>query len=191
MSESSSLFPAQRSQQVYEYLFLIYLKEIEKDVVTLKNRLSHSVGDGYPGHKSTPHISLFNISSSEQMDHMLQLMNISWMPAFEVEVKGFDYYKHGQNSRTLYVNIKKKDGIVYLQKWLAEFFHLKKHAYEPYITLGRTLPIAQFEKVWEDIKGITFERLFTCDRLVVLKRKQQKEQPLKWGPYREIMLASN
>ncbi|MEQ9375224.1 MAG: 2'-5' RNA ligase family protein [Imperialibacter sp.] len=191
MSESSSLFPAQRSQQVFEYLFLIHLKEIEKDVVALKDRVFNAIGSRYAGHHSTPHISLFNISSTDQMDHMLELMNISWMPSFQVDVNGFDYYSHGQKSRTLYVNIERKDSIVYLQKWLANFFRLRKHSYDPHITLGRTIPIDLFEKAWDDIKTLRFQKSFTCDRLVVLKRKQQKEEPLKWGPYREIILASN
>lgn len=191
MSEGSSFFPAQRSQQMFEYLFLIHLKEIEMDIVGLKDRLFNVIGEKYAGLQSTPHISLFNISSTDQMGHMLELMNISWMPSFRVDVNGFDYYAYGQKSRTIYVNIEKKQSIVYLQKWLADFFRLRKHSYDPHIAIGRTIPPDLFEKAWDDLRGLRFQKTFTCDRLVVLKRKQHKERIEKWEPYREIMLASN
>lgn len=191
MGESSSLFPPRRSQQVFEYLFLIELNEIEKDVQELKSYLFDLIGGKYPSYKSKSHITLFNISSSDQMDHMLELLNISWMPSFQINVNGFDYYSHGQQSRTIYLNIEEKGSIVYLQKWLADFFKLRRHAYEPHITLGRTIPVVQFEKAWSDLKSLTFRRVFTVDKLVVLKRKRQTETPLRWEPYRQLPLGSN
>jgi len=191
MSESSSKFPAQQDRQVFEYLFLIPLNGIHREVTELKDHLFHLVGGNYPGYKSTPHITLFNIASSSQMDLVLERLNVTWMPPFQIKVKGFDYYEHGQKSRSIYLNIEKKQTIVYLQSWLSDFFLLRKHAFDPHITIGRTLPVNTFEKVWSDIRSMRFERAMNCNKLIILKRRQQTTHPEKWERYREILLGSN
>ncbi len=191
MGESSSRFPARQSEQIFEYLFVIALEGVKKEVAEVKHHLYNLLEGTYPGYKSTPHITLFNISSDERMNNILELLNISWMPPFKIRIKGFDYYQHGQKSRTLYLNIENKQSIVYLQKWLTHFFRLRKHTYDPHITIGRTLPVPMFDKAWQNIKEISFDRELVCDQLVILKRKQQLQHPEKWEEFKSIPLGVN
>lgn len=191
MDESSSRFPAKQSEQIFEYLFVIGLEDVKKEVVQLKRQLFDVLEDNYPGYKSTPHITLFNIASDERMNDILAFLNISWMPSFDIRLKGFDYYQHGQKSRTIYVNIEDKQSIIYMQHWLADFFRLKAHHYDPHVTIGRTFPISKFEKAWKVFRGITFEKKLMCQRITVLRRKQQSGMPLRWEEFRSIPLGIN
>ena len=191
MGESSARFPAKKSEQLFEYLFVISLDGAKKEVAGIKNHLFNLLEGNYPGYRSNPHITLFNISSDERMSDILNLLHISWMPSFKIRLKGFDYYLHGQKSRTIYLNIENKTSIVYLQKWLAEFFRLKEHSYDPHITIGRTLPVPVFDKVWDDFRQLTFDHELVCDELLILKRKQQLQAQAPWEIFKKLSLGAN
>jgi 2'-5' RNA ligase len=142
-------------------------------VSSLKRHVRKAIGHGFQDEFSTAHISLFQYTDrAESILYDADQLLTALLP-FEIYVKGFGTFKHGDN-KTIYLQIECKTPIANLAKVLGgeEIVH--------HITIARNLEPDDFAKAWERLQCISYSNYFKCNAITVLKR-----EPNRWNRYLE------
>ncbi len=154
-------------------------QQVQIFVSNLKRHVHQAIGHGFQDEFSTAHISLFRYTDrAKGIRHDDDQLLASLLP-FEIDVKGFGVFKHGDN-KTIYLQIEYKTPIADLANVLGG------EAIVPHITIARNLEPNDFEKAWESLQNISYNNYFKCNTLTVLKR-----EPNRWNRYLELPLGKN
>jgi 2'-5' RNA ligase len=148
-------------------------------VSSLKRHVRKAIGHGFQDEFSTAHISLFQYTDrAESIIYDADQLLAALLP-FEIHVKGFGIFKHGDN-RTIYLQIEYKTPISDLAKVLGG------EEIVPHITIARNLEPDDFAKAWESLQSISYSNYFKCNNVTVLKR-----EPNRWNRYLELPIGKN
>ena len=162
---------------VHQYFLIISPpNEIKSKVKSLKYKLHRAVGLSDYNLFSVPHISLMSFHTmrpvNERFFQALQQL-FSKNHSFEIDLNGFYYFEHGNESNTIYVKIENSFQIVKVYHELHTLLGLRVREYVPHLTVARTVSRNRFHKSYDLIKQHHFSEKFTCNQVTVLERKLQ------------------
>ncbi|MVN91215.1 2'-5' RNA ligase family protein [Mucilaginibacter aquatilis] len=160
-----------------DYLFLLEPSEdVKNQIKHYKLKACEYIGT-YPGVKGTAHVSLCYIE--RQKPHIVTTAINSFrnkvygMPPVKLQVDGFSFFLHGNNSATIYAAIKptqKTDNwFALLNKQLNV-----KATITPHITVTKAIPVDDFYKLWPHIRSVEYKDSFVVDKLTILARETFK-----------------
>lgn len=178
-----TLFPLTELQ---DYFVLISpTDEVKKETKKLKNKLYKIIGRTTENEYSVAHISLFK-AKFERDNHLLEKLKkaLADLKPFAVSTNEAEVFSHGATKKTVYLKIENPKPIQALFESIGEEFKFKKEIV-PHLTIEQNLPIADFEKIENDLNAFNYKSEWICDRITVLKRN-----PIK-GTYKlmeEILL---
>ena len=154
-------------------------QQVQIFVSNLKRQVRHAIGHEFQEEFSTAHISLFKYTDkTENILHDTDQLLAALLP-FEIYVKGFSAFKHGDN-RTIYLQIEYKTPIADLANVL------RGEEIMPHLIIARNLESDDFEKAWESLQSISYSNYFKCNTITVLKR-----EPNRWNRYLELPIGKN
>jgi 2'-5' RNA ligase len=162
---------------VHQYFFIISPPDaIKSKVKSLKYKLHKAVGLSDYNLHSVPHISLMSFHTmrpvNERFFNALQQL-FSDNNTFDVDLNGFEYFEHGEESNTIYVKIENSYQIVKVYHELHRLLGLSVRSFVPHLTVARTMSRARFNKSYEMIKQHSFTEKFSCSQVTILERKLQ------------------
>jgi len=96
--------------------------------------------------------------------------DISQVEPIELKIKGFGYFKHGKDSRTIYAAIELNE------ETMAWFDHLKtilkiKGKITPHITIAKSITADLFAKLWPYFEKIDLNYSFIPEYITILTRE--------------------
>jgi len=158
------LFPP---PELNDYLVVISpTLEIKKETKKLNTKLNKMIGNEGTHYA---HISLFN-QAWEEDKHLLERLRkaLSDVNAFPVTINGVDVFSHGTKKKTVYLKVENPKPIQQLYEACKSELKLKKD-FTPHLTIEKNIPIANFEKIQNDLNIFNHQCEWTCDRITVLK----------------------
>lgn len=164
------LFPP---PQLTEYFVLLSpSEEIKKETTKLKKKLYKMIGRETENSKSVAHISLFK-TKWEHDKHVLERVrkSISEQKEFSVSINGTDVYDHGTKAKTLYLKVENPKPIQSLYEAFKEEFKIK-NGFNPHLTIEQNIPLADFEKIQENLDVFNYKNEWICDKVTILKKKE-------------------
>lgn len=167
-----TLFPLTELQ---DYFVLISpTDEIKAETKKLKNKLYKIIGRKTENEYSVAHISLFK-TKYEIDNHILEKLKkaLADVKPFTISTNEVDVFSHGTTKKTLYLKIENPKPIQALFETIGEEFKFKKEIL-PHLTIEQNLPIADFEKIENDLTAFNYKSEWTCDRITVLKMNPKK-----------------
>jgi 2'-5' RNA ligase len=90
------------------------------------------------------------------------------LPPLEADINGFAYFDQ-QDTQTIYAKLATTPQNKLWFKLLRKFF--SANAFEPHITITRSIPNADFKKLWPYFKDKPFNAKMTIDHLTILRRE--------------------
>ncbi len=168
-----------------EYKIMIHPGEkIAGEVVTFKNLLAEQCGSFKALH-SVPHITLGSFQlDTEREDLLIKYLDkfSSSLTPFRVSVSDFGFFDAVANQGVAFLSIQNKEPIVQLQTLLNVVLKIdvrvqKKHLMKttvPHITIGRGLSSEKLNKSKELFSAQKFASDFSVDKLILLKRNEDK-----------------
>jgi 2'-5' RNA ligase len=171
-------------QSVQELFFMIAPPpHIMSDVSVLKDDVQYLIGKKFDDRFSKGHFSLFKYDDDHHLDDMIDFVEskaIDFKP-FNVFLKDFSVIYTG-SKRTIYMDIINKYPIQEIfEKTVREDIN-----FTPHLTIAKNLSDADFLKCWPYLKSLHYSQHFTCDRITVLARLENR-----WVPYRNIKFGVN
>jgi len=162
-----SLFPP---PELTEYFILIAPpEEIKKETKKIKARLYKIIGNTTDNQYTVAHISLFK-TAWEKDSHILERLkkSLSDVNSFAVSVNGVDVFSHGTKKKTVYLKVENPKPILQLYEAFKTEIKLNK-GFTPHLTIEKNIPIADFEKIQNDLSSFNHQCEWICDRITVLK----------------------
>ena len=157
--------------ELQEYFILIAPSdEVKGETRKLKNKLYKIIGRKTENEYAIAHISLFK-TRYERDAHVLEKLKkaLADVRPFAVATGEADVFSHGATKKTLYLKIENPKPIQALFETLGEEFKFKKEIL-PHLTLEKSLPVADFEKIGTDLSAFHYKSEWLCDRITVLRR---------------------
>ncbi|MDR6967721.1 2'-5' RNA ligase [Flavobacterium arsenatis] len=160
------LFPP---PELKDYLVVISAPiEIHNEIKKINDKLHKIIASKEKG-RFKAHITLFN-SAWEQDNHLLERLKkvISDANSFPVLINGVDIFSNGTKKKTVYLKIENPKPIQKLYEAFRTELKIKKE-FTPHLTIEKNLPIADFEKIQNDLSSFNHQCEWVCDRITVLK----------------------
>ena len=164
------LFPP---PQLTEYFVLLSpSEEIKKETTKLKKKLYKMIGRETENSKSVAHISLFK-TKWEHDKHVLERVRKSMadQKEFAVSINGTNSYNHGTKAKTLYLKVENPKPIQSLYEAFKEEFKIK-NGFNPHLTIEQNIPLADFEKIQDNLDVFNYKNEWICDNVTILKKKE-------------------
>jgi hypothetical protein len=105
-----------------------------------------------------------------------------------IKLKGFGYFEHGPNQRTIYARIVMTEETKYWFDYVKQVF-LIKGEFNPHVTIARKISTESFNKLWPYFKDFNFEDSFQIDFLTVLSKEAGKKY-LGYQIYKQIPFST-
>ena len=158
------LFPP---PELNDYLIVVSPPlEIKKETKKLNDKLNKMIGT-----KSThnAHISLFS-QAWEKDNHLLERLKkaIADVKSFPVSLNGVEVFSHGTKKKTVYLKVENPKPIQQLYEACKSELKIRKE-FVPHLTIEKNIPIADFEKIQNDLGMFNHQCEWTCDRITVLR----------------------
>ncbi len=155
-----------------DYLIVLSPPEnIISDVKKLKDFSFGHIGE-YESHFSKAHITVQPWPRKKQVwiEPLLPKLvrDLQSLPPVELQIKGFDFFDQ-LDSQTIYAKLVSTPATKLWFKQLRKFFNTP--AFEPHITIARSLPPEQFKALWPYFKNLKWDTQFRIDQLTVLRRE--------------------
>lgn len=150
-----------------DYLIVVSTPpEVKKETKKLNAKLNKMIG-GESNHNA--HISLFT-QAWEQDKHLLERLKkaLADVSSFPVSINGVDVFSHGTKKKTVYLKVENPKPLQQLYEACKSELKLKKD-YTPHLTIEKNIPIADFEKIQNDLSLFNHQSEWICDRITVLK----------------------
>lgn len=119
----------------------------------------------------------------------LMAKRLSTMPAIELQINGFNYFNHGQTSKTIYAVIERTARTDNWFKLLEKQIGIKVKNFVPQIAIAKNIPLNCFNKLWPSFENTLFSETFKIDSLTVLHRETYVEY-CEWRVYKELFFAN-
>ncbi|WP_295117251.1 2'-5' RNA ligase family protein [uncultured Chitinophaga sp.] len=162
-----------KEEALYDYLLVINPDaQTAGDVSRFKGLIANEIGS-YTGLHSKAHISLFRSEFPDRYeDTFTTLLErlANELSGFTIYTSRIDYFKHGEQKRTIYVNVANPKPLEELHRRILQLFELKVNSFKPHITLARAIPTASFNQVYPHFENKLFVRSFHCQSFILLKR---------------------
>ena len=111
------------------------------------------------------------------------------MPPFELHIKGFDFFEHGQAAKTIYAVIERSARTDNWFKLLQKQMGIKLRRFVPHIVIAKNLPVTTFDKLWPNFVGRAWSETFIASQLTILHRDTFVEY-CEWKVYKELFFAN-
>lgn len=171
MQEQLSLFEEER----FEYFFLIYPDaKTDREVRSYKRSLNELIPLSTENLWSVPHLSLFKWQVNAGMDDFIVRKSteaLAGIGGFNVRMGGVDVYTHGPDKRSLVLKVDNADSVKALNRSLLREFHFRELVWQPHITIARSVPTAEFNKLGYKFGPYNYKGEFYCDKVSILKKK--------------------
>lgn len=171
MNDQLNLFEEER----FEYFFLIQPdQKTDKEVRSYKMTLNDAIALSKENLWSVPHLSLFKWQVNGVNDNYIiektskALKNV---PGFKVKLGGVDIYTHGPSKRSLVLKVDNPDPIRAVNRSLVNEFHFQEHAIQPHITIARSIPVNEFNKLGYRFNQFNYKGEFYCNKISILKKR--------------------
>lgn len=160
-------------------------ERIIRDISLLKKSCAKHIGI-FPALYSKAHISL--IKSGEEISVPRQSIfiyeqffrmiahRVAQIESVKLDIKGFNFFTHGQKSRTIYAELNLSPEIMNWFEILKDVLRIDKPV-TPHITIAKAVPIKDFEKLWPFFEKIEYRDSFIPDCLTVLTREIGNKLP--------------
>lgn len=172
----STTLKLQRS--VHELYFMIAPPpHILSDISVLKDDVQYLIGRKFEDRFSRGYIPLFKYED-EHVGDMISFVRdkANAFNPFNIFIKDFGVFYNG-TKRTIYMDVVNK----YPIRDIFEKIVKKEPEYIPSITLAKNLTDEDFLKSMPYLKSLRYSQHFTCDRITVLARAENK-----WVHYQDI-----
>lgn len=171
MQEQLSLFEEER----FEYFFLIQPDPgTDRAVRSYKQVLNETIPLSSENLWSVPHLSLFKWQVNSGMDDYIIRKTteaLSGAGGFVVRMGGLDIYTHGPDKRSLVLRVDNPDAVKTLNRSLIREFQLREFVWQPHITIARSIPTTDFNKLGYKFNQFNYKGEFYCNKVVILKKK--------------------
>ncbi|MET3874806.1 2'-5' RNA ligase [Chitinophaga sp. OAE865] len=170
------LFPPDSiPSKMVSYFIIISPPQNITDAVKL---LEHELYNLIPGAKSDQflkaHISLLKLNCEEADTEIIKLVKkaveICGLARFEIELNGYDIFRHGYTSDSLVLKIRYPYPITELHKWLFNAFKPKHKPQKitPHLTIVKDIPHNKLNGI--NLSGFDYHHSFLCDKITILKK---------------------
>ncbi|MBW8684836.1 2'-5' RNA ligase family protein [Chitinophaga rhizophila] len=160
-------------ETLYDYLLVVSPgTHITNDVTALKQLVARELGM-YGSRLSQANISLFRSVFPErfQEEFINMLENIARKQSgFTLYTSKFDHFQHGEDKRTIYVNVANPKPLVELHKRILHEFDIKPGTFKPHITVARAIATSEFDRVYDHFHNQVFVRSFQCKSFMLLRK---------------------
>lgn len=157
------------------FLLITPSSKVISDVIQFKLIVKKLLGRSYRSLHSVPHLTLLQFEDIHNESKLFDYDRmVSRVAPFNIHIDGFGAF---QRNGTLYLKTVFDDET----RRLAAV--LRKSAIVPHITIARRLAPHDIEHVWNYFRQITYRHSFRCDRVTVLKRKNER-----WHSHAELWL---
>jgi hypothetical protein len=165
------------------FLLLSPSPSITRYVSELKSRVHDILGHDYEGCNSLAHISVWMRYLNHAENFLYSVEDkMRMVNPFIIGVKNLNVFHHGPNQRTIYLEVVNKTPACELWEKLVG----QEKDFTPHITIARNLSLEEFDKVWSELKDVSYSDYFRCDRLTVLRWKDNK-----WNHHIDIPFSNN
>ncbi len=176
-----------------DYLLIIPLAEdIVSKFIYFKLKAWELIGD-FPSLHSKAHITInhdHNIQSfifEEKLAYYQRKLPL--INAFEIRVCGFDFFKHSQNSYTVYAKVNVDTTMkTTLHRFTRTFS--KGTIQTPHITIAKEISKEKYEILWQYFKNLKYDSFFYADKITILETPTRKFYNLPMRLKTEIGLLS-
>jgi 2'-5' RNA ligase len=156
-----------------DYMMLLSPPEqVNHEIKRYKQASAKHIGEFESMH-SKAHISICMADRQKTfiIEPSLQRMaqKLSTIPPIVLHIRGFDFFKHGDKSMTIYARIDQTDAVKKWFKLLLQSINIKV-SLTPHITIARNIPAHQFEVLWPYFAKAQYNDVFKIDGLTILKR---------------------
>lgn len=167
------------SDEIHEYFFLIQPdQKTDKEVRLYKRIVNSSIHLSKENLFSVPHLSLFKWTTSSTVDDYIiektekALKNKG---GFNVKLDGLEVYAHGNIRRSMVLKVKNPLPIEQVNRSLTSEFRFKPHKIRPHISIVRSIPVNDFEKI-SPLEQFDYKGEFACNKITVLKKVIGQDQ---------------
>lgn len=172
MGNQLSLF---EKPNLVEYFFLLTPpKEILDDVREIKAKIHSRIKLSPETLQSKAHISLLEFPQMNRTEEqIIEKSNRLFrdMQSFGVQMHGFGIFYHGRDKRTVYVKVKDSGPIQQMYTLLAGELKLKSEKFTPHLTIVRSIPAHELERIEDDLMNYEYANEFLCEKITLLKRE--------------------
>jgi 2'-5' RNA ligase len=156
------------------FLLLSPPSEVVADVSSFKEDVRSLVGHKYRSFHSIAHLTLFQYFDFHNESKLYKYEEqVSNFPQFEIKLRDFSAF---EKNGTIYLNIEYGGNVCSLAETLG-------YSIKPHITIARGLTPRDFDLVWSHFKEMSYNYLFTCSSVTVLKRLKGR-----WAPHMDLHL---
>jgi len=145
---------------------------IEKEVFGFKQEIGSIIGN-FPSIHSKAHLTVCYIPYKEEyyINTIISFLEnrFSDIPPVELNIRGFNYFSQGNNTKTIYAAIESSNSI---KMWFNELNkHIKiKSTFTPHVTIARSTDDERHRLLWPKFKNLEFNDSFTPTGITVLVR---------------------
>ncbi len=134
---------------------------------------AHIIGS-YESMHSKAHISIKNLVRQKPFMAEPEILSLKkhfkQVPPVLLTINSFDFFKHGEEYRTIYAKITSTPAIAEWFKILKRHLHIKNYLV-PHITVARNIDKPAFDKLWPGFKEAKWAESFWIKELTVLQRE--------------------
>lgn len=161
-------------EEGYEYFFLIQPDaKLDREVRSYKRLLNEKITLSDDNLYAVPHLSLFKWQVNTSMDqYIIQKTTeaLHSLGGFMIRLGGVDVFTHGPEKRSLVLKVDNAETVKGLSRSLIHTFKFREHNWQPHITIARSIPTADFNKLNYKFNQFNYKGEFYCDRVVILKK---------------------
>jgi 2'-5' RNA ligase len=176
-----------------DYLMIISPPDHIKKQVSRYKRASVNIIGQFKGMHSIAHITITNQHRCKPFlaqPAILQMeKQLSSLHPVELQIKGFNFFKHGTTSMTIYAVIEPTGLNAGWFKLLKKQMGIKVKNFVPHITIVKNIPPSVFYKLWPYFEKSTFTEIFRAESLTILHRDTFAEY-VEWRVYRELYFGN-
>jgi 2'-5' RNA ligase len=160
-------------ETLYDYLLVVTPgSQINNDVKAMKKLIAQELGFN-ANRVSQAHISLFrSVFPEKYQDDFTYLLDsiAKKQSGFTLYTSRFDHFEHGEDKRTIYVNVANPKPMAELHKKILQEFEIKPTIYKPHIALARAISTTEFNRVYDHFNNQIFVRSFQCKSYTLLRK---------------------
>jgi 2'-5' RNA ligase len=161
-------------EETHEYFFLIQPDlKTEREVKFYKRIVNGSIPLSKENLWSIPHLSLFKRTVNYSMDdHIIRQTTkaLEGKRRFMIRLDGLDVYNHGNIKRSLVLKVKNPTPIRSINRSLREVFKFRVPEISPHITIVRSIPLNEFNKIVRSLDQFNYRGEFFCNKITILKK---------------------
>ncbi|MBL7932659.1 MAG: 2'-5' RNA ligase family protein [Bacteroidia bacterium] len=171
MDLQGSLF----GDEIHEYFVLISPDEVTiKEVEFWKKEFEKYIRFSSVNVKNRPHLSLVKFRRPYQSDQVVMESVASALKtarSFRLSLDGSTVFNHDGSKRTVVLKLKDPDPPKIMARLLRREFKMPATYFTPHITILRSIPVEDYNKIAETQKEIKSRNEFWCDRVTILKKR--------------------